>query len=414
MEDLQKITWTEENKLRFTTSDFDTFIEWCFHQQASDIYIESGEVLAMKLYGEVVEVGEKIITYEEISEILETHYQPAAQTLMQSGQELNFQHSILLEDESLIRFRVNATACQASGGSRHGAEIVLRTIPGVIPTCEDLGIGEELKAACNAKYGIILVTGPTGSGKSTTIAGFINHIAQNRSDHILTYENPIEFDLKMIPNRKARIVQSEIPAHLEDYKLAVANSLRRSPDVILYGEARDKKTIEACILEAQTGHLVLTTVHTNGVPPTIARMADEFDARERKSITIKLIDCVQMIVHQRLYRKLTGGRVAIREYLIFTEKMRRQLQTCLLKREDIGTDILELLNEHGRPLLTDGKEAFAKGLLDFGEYIKIVGAVGSLSDLDIVPEVARELLSKNVINEQTFETWIEEYNTAVA
>tara|TARA_R110002073_G_scaffold336519_1_gene534647 strand:+ start:3219 stop:4460 length:1242 start_codon:yes stop_codon:yes gene_type:complete len=406
---MDTIFWENEDPIRFTKEHFDEYIQWCFDNGASDIIIESGEVLGAKIHGQVADVGKRLLRYEEVSEILRNIYQSAAPALLKSGEELNFQYSVLRSDDTLIRFRVNATACQGALGADEGVELVLRTIPGDVPTYKDLDIEKEIMDACSSKYGIILITGPTGSGKSTTIAAMLRMIAETQRVHIITYESPIEFDLKSIPNRKARVIQSEVPANLKNYRIATANSLRRAPDIILFGEGKDKETISACIRESQTGHLVFSTVHTNNVPMTISRMVDEFEPSERRGTTAKLVDAMRMIVHQRLYPKIGGGRVAIREFLVFTDEMRRHLQMCLLSKDDLGSDIQELLEKHGKPLLRDAQNKFTEGLIDLSQYTSIVNEVGTLKDMEIVPRVANNLLLKGVIDLELFNSWISEY-----
>jgi defect in organelle trafficking protein DotB len=410
---MSNLFWPDENPVRFSPENFNVFVQWCFEQGASDIIIEAGEVLGAKIHGEVWNVGKKLIRYEEVTEILRTTYQAASAALLKSGEELNYQYSVLRSDDSIVRFRVNVTACQGGLGASDGIEMVLRTIPGDIPDHVALGIEPEIMEACDSKYGIILITGPTGSGKSTSIAAMLKHIAVTKPVHIITYESPIEFDLKSIPNRKARVIQSEVPAHLKNYRIATANSLRRAPDVILFGEARDRETIAACIRESQTGHLVFSTVHTNSVSMTISRMVDEFEASERKGATSKLVDAVRAIVHQRLVAKLGGGRVAIREYLVLTDEMRRHLQMCLMTKDDLGRDIQILLEKHGKPLLVDVKDKFRKGLIDLAQYASIVIEIGTKDDMELVPEVAKSLLEKGLINQETFNAWMSEVEEVI-
>ena len=411
---MSQLTWEGEDPRRFTKEKFDEYLLWCFDNGASDILIEVGEVLGAKIDGEIKRVGQRILSYEEISEILIEIDQHASPTLIKSGEPLDFRYAVLRElsetEEELIRFRVNATGCEPPYGAKDGLEIVLRTIPGTVPHYEDLGIPEEIMAACSAKYGIILITGPTGSGKSTSIAAMLREIVETRPVHLITYESPIEFNLKSIPNRKAWVVQSEVPGHISDFRVATANSLRRAPDIILFGEGRDKETISACIRESQTGHLVLTTVHTNDVPGTISRMVDEFEPSERRGTTAKLVDAMRMIVHQRLYPRLGGGRVAIREYLSFSDEMRRHLQMCLLGKDDLGTDIREQLEKNGRPLLTDAIEHFRAGNLDLSQYALIVNEVGNPErDMAIVADVANELYAAGKIDKELFDSWMKEF-----
>lgn len=411
---MSELTWEGEDLRRFTKEKFDEFLLWSFDNGASDIFIEAGAALAVKVDGAVAWVGQRVVSYEEVAEILIEIDQHASPTLIKSGEELNFRYAVLREisptEDELVRFRVNATGCEPNFGSKDGVEIVIRTIPATVPHHKDLGIPEEIIKACDSKFGIMLMTGPTGSGKSTSIAAMLRHVIETRPQHLITYESPIEFNLKSIENPKALVIQTEVPGNLTDYRVATANSLRRAPDILLFGEGRDKETISACIRESQTGHLVFSTIHTNDVSGTITRMVDEFDPSERRGTTAKLIDALRGIIHQRLYPRLSGGRIAIREYLLFTDAMRRHLQMCLLNKDDISSDIRELLVKEGKPLLEDAKSIFRSGNIDLGVYASIVIEVGDTDvDMGIVPEVAASLHSNGTIDKETFDSWIKEY-----
>lgn len=406
--------WEAENLLHFTRVEFDEFLVWAFNHGASDILIESGEVLGLIKDGYVVDVGRKVLRYEELAGILSDVYQPASQSMLKSGKDLNFAYGILRDDDSLIRFRVNATSVQGGGGAEHSVEIVLRTIPSVVPDYKQLGLPIEVVRASKAEYGIILITGPTGSGKSTTVAALLRDIIETNPININTYESPIEFDLKSVPNRKARIKQTEIPTGLHDYTTAVENSLRRAQKVVLFGEAREKAIFEACIREAETGHLVFTTVHANDVPSTISRFVGMFTGEESASIENKLAGTLRMILNQRLYPKRGGGRVAIREYLIFDDEMRRHLQMTALKPGAFNAELMRLVAEKGVPMLRDAKKHFSEGTLPLGQYAGIVSEVGSIKDLDIVPDVAEKLLSQNIIDKPLYDQWLSEYNEAIS
>lgn len=405
---MENIIWEDENLLRFKKEDFERFLEWSFDLEASDILIESGQKLAVMLNDDVYEVGRRPILYAELMEILQKAYQPAAPTIV-AREDIDFAYSILRDDNSIIRFRVNATSCQGSHGSSKGVEIVLRTIASEPVDHQKLGIEKDIIDVCDSSSGLILVTGPTGSGKTTIIASLLKHLCQTKRKHIICYEDPIEFDLKSVPNRKSRVVQSEVGNHLSTFVRSVRNSLRRAPHIVFFGESRDKETIRGCIREAQTGHLVLTTLHTTSISIAIARMADEFGYEERKSIAGKLVDSIRLIVNQRLINNMNGGRTAIREYLVFTEKMRRHLEMCLLKKDDVTHDVHLLLQEHGQPLLSDVKNKFKEGCFDLTEYVQIVTEVGAPSDMDIVPEVALDLRAKGIIDSDTYDSWVQEY-----
>ena len=395
--------------LAFRKDHFENYLEWAFDQGASDILLESGERVGMIKDGYVRDAGNKILRFEELIGILSEVYQPASQSLLKSAKDLNFAYSLLRENDEIIRFRVNATAVQPSGGAESGLEIVLRTIPGVVPHYKDLDLPEEVISASKAEFGIVLVTGPTGSGKSTSAVAMIRDIAEQKPININTYESPIEFDLKSIPNRLARIKQTEIPTGLEDYNVAVANSLRRAQKVVFFGEARQKEIFEACIREAETGHMVLTTVHANDVPSTISRITGEFSATQARAIESKLAGTLRLILNQRLYPKRGGGRVAIREYLVFTDEMRRHLQMSTLKPGMFNQEVMQLVNSAGVSMLSDATRHFKSGVLPLVQFASIVNEVGSIKDLDIIPEVAESLRDSNVIDPDEFGEWIREY-----
>lgn len=409
---MNNLMWQDEPRIGFSRTDFDKFVEWSFDVGASDILIESGELLALKINGNVVEVSKKAISSANLKEVLSSIYLPAADAILKNGDELNFKYQILRDDNSFIRFRLNATACQGGEGVQDGIELVIRTIPGEVPHYKALSIQKELMKAITSDVGIFFVTGPTGSGKSTSLAAMMREIIETQQKHIITYESPIEFDLKSIPNKRSRIIQSEIPNNLKDYRIATANSLRRAPDVILFGEGRDKVTIAACILEAQTGHFVMTTLHANNCSLAFSRMADEFEASERKGIITKLIDATKGIMHQRLYPKIGGGRVAIREYIIFDMALKRHLHVQLAKGFDISSEMEKIVTTHGLPLLGDAFEKFKEGMIDLDSYAQIVAEVGQPSDLDCVPDVAADLLSKEIITEDIYNEWMESIEDA--
>jgi defect-in-organelle-trafficking protein DotB len=174
---------------------------------------------------------------------------------------------------------------------------------------------------------MVLVTGGTGSGKSTLLSSCIRHVIEqeNANSKIVTYEAPIEFIYDNIKTPSSIVSQSEVPRHVKSFSSGIESALRRKPDIILIGEARDRETIESSILAAQTGHMLYTTTHTNGVVETIRRLVSVFSSEEQESIVLDLISSIKMIVTQRLVPKITEGRLAIREYLVFTKDVKDQL-----------------------------------------------------------------------------------------
>jgi twitching motility protein PilT len=190
---------------------------------------------------------------------------------------------------------------------------VFRTIPSKIPSVEDLGLSKQVLELCHLTKGLVLVTGPTGSGKSTTLAGMIDYINRTRTDHIITIEDPIEF---VHPNKKCLVNQREVGVHTQGFKRALRAALREDPDIVLVGEMRDLETIAIAIETAETGHLVFGTLHTSTAPSTIDRVIDQFPADRQSQIRVMLSESLKGVISQTLLKRKGGGRVAAYEILI--------------------------------------------------------------------------------------------------
>src|SRR6185295_16251996 len=215
------------------------------------------------------------------------------------------------------RFRVNVFA------QRGSYSVVLRVIPNKIPTVEELGIPPQLNEIGNERNGIVLVTGPTGSGKSTTLAAIINKINQDNAIHIITIEDPIEY---LHPHVKSTINQREVGADTQTFALALRAALRQAPKVILVGEMRDVETISIALEASETGHLVLSTLHTIDAAKTIDRIVGVFPKNEERSIRTRFSQSFKWIVSQRLIPKNTGGRIAICEILRSNSRTKEYVQ----------------------------------------------------------------------------------------
>jgi twitching motility protein PilT len=213
------------------------------------------------------------------------------------------------EIEGLARFRSNVFA------DRKGPGAVFRVIPSKILTAEQLNLSPAILQLCMLNKGLVLVTGPTGSGKSTTLCAMIDHINRNRQDHIITIEDPIEF---VHPNQKCLINQREVHTHTESFKAALRAALREDPDIVLVGELRDLETVAIAIETAETGHLVFGTLHTTTAASTVDRVVDQFPADRQEQIRIMLSESLRGVIAQNLCRKIGGGRIAALEVLIAT------------------------------------------------------------------------------------------------
>jgi twitching motility protein PilT len=216
------------------------------------------------------------------------------------------------EVQGLARFRSNIFA------DRKGPGAVFRVIPADILTAEQLGLSPAVLQLCRLNKGLVLVTGPTGSGKSTTLCAMIDYINRTRPDHIITIEDPIEF---VHPNKKCLINQREVHTHTDSFKDALRAALREDPDIILVGELRDLETVSIAIETAETGHLVFGTLHTTTAASTVDRVIDQFPPDRQAQIRVMLSESLRGVISQTLCRKIGGGRVAALEILISTLAM---------------------------------------------------------------------------------------------
>ncbi len=255
------------------------------------------------------------------------------------------------EIEGLARFRVNVF------WQKKGLGAVLRTIPSEILTADQLGLPDAVRKMCMLTKGLVLVTGPTGSGKSTTLAAMVDLINESRADHILTIEDPIEFVHK---NKKCLVNQREIGTSTKSFANALRAALREDPDVILVGEMRDKETIELGITAAETGHLVFGTLHTNSAPKTVDRIIDVFPADQQEQIRAMLAESLKGVVSQVLLRKKGGkGRCAAMEIMIGTSAVANLVRENKIHQipsiiQTGKKDGMQLLDQHILEFLMSG------------------------------------------------------------
>ncbi|MCL4168417.1 UNVERIFIED_CONTAM: hypothetical protein GTU68_035628, partial [Idotea baltica] len=221
------------------------------------------------------------------------------------------------EVPGVARFRVNAF------NQNRGVGAVFRTIPSKVLTMEDLDMGQVFKDVSMVPRGLVLVTGPTGSGKSTTLAAMIDYVNDNRYDHILTIEDPIEF---VHESKKCLVNQREVHRDTHGFNEALRSALREDPDIILVGELRDLETIRLALTAAETGHLVFGTLHTTSAAKTIDRVIDVFPAEEKDMVRSMLSESLQAVISQTLMKRATGGRVAAHEIMIGTPAIRNLIR----------------------------------------------------------------------------------------
>ncbi len=346
---------------RFEQKNVDDLLVFCHRLGASDITIQTGEPIVVEIHGRIHKITKRKLANTEAGDILNALYGPNGTTQIMRGTDLDTHYEVRPTRNERFRYRVNGVGCYVEG--HEGIQITLRTIPSMPPELSTLNLPQPILDAMAPQQGIVYITGATGSGKSTLLASIIRRLAEEEKGNrkILTYEAPIEFVYDNIIMPSSLVAQSEIPRHLPSFAEGVRNALRRKPHLILVGEARDPETISAALEAALTGHPVYTTLHTNGVAETIRRLVGSFPQEERLGRTIDIVETVRLIVWQRLVPSVDGKRIALREYLVFSEEIRDKLLDS--DPENITQTTRQLLLEHGQPMLTDVEVKFKEGLL---------------------------------------------------
>jgi twitching motility protein PilT len=280
------------------------FLRTLVESGSSDLHLRVGEPPITRKAGVMKRFeGHEALTIDEMEALLFSIMPDRNKTEFGETNDTDFAYEIL----DLARFRCNVLR------DRHGPAAVFRVIPTKVQTAEELGLSEEVQKLCFLTKGLVLVTGPTGSGKSTTLAAMIDLINRKRTDHIITIEDPIEF---VHPNKSCVITQRQVALHTESFKRALRAALREDPDIVLVGEMRDLETVAIAIETAETGHLVFGTLHTTTAASTVDRIIDQFPADRQSQIRVMLSESLKGVVAQILCKKIGGGRVAVREILL--------------------------------------------------------------------------------------------------
>lgn len=281
-----------------------TFLELVVQQKGSDLHLSSGHAPRIRLYGDLIPVKYRDLGADETMALL---YETMTDDI-RSAFEQRYSIDYAYEIPGLARFRVNALR------HLHGLGAVFRVIPQTVRALEELSVPQSLPSLCREKNGLILVTGPTGSGKSTTLAAMLDYINRTRKGHIITIEDPVEF----IHRRKGCLIsQREVGVHTPSFATALHSALREDPDVILVGELRDLETMSLAVTAAEMGLLVFATLHTNGAAATVDRVINVFPAEEQPRIRSMLSTSLRSVISQQLIRRADGrGQAVACEVLI--------------------------------------------------------------------------------------------------
>src|SRR3989449_1046914 len=272
---------------------------------SSDLHLRVGEPPLFRTHGEIKRQSGTGLSVNDLELLVLSIMPERNRGEWKETGDTDFAYEIA----NLARFRVNAAR------DRKGPVAVFRVIPARVVTVEEMGLSDDVQKLCYLKKGLVLVTGPTGSGKSTTLCALIDLVNRTRSDHIITIEDPIEF---VHENKKCLITQRQVHVHTESFKSALRAALREDPDIVLVGEMRDLETIAIAIETAETGHLVFGTLHTTTAASTVDRIIDQFPADRQAQIRIMLSESLKGVIAQTLCKKSGGGRVAAREILLTT------------------------------------------------------------------------------------------------
>ncbi|MEL6429490.1 MAG: type IV pilus twitching motility protein PilT [Planctomycetota bacterium] len=339
---------------------------------ASDLHMTSTVKPQFRLHGDIVPVEECAeIQPEQMRQILKEFTPEKNWKEYEECNDTDFAYYL----PGVARFRVNLFL------DNRGPGAVFRTIPEEILTCDQLGLPQAVRDLCFLSKGLVVVTGPTGSGKSTTLAAMVDHINKHRSDHILTIEDPIEFVHR---DQRCLINQREVGGHTASFKRALKAALREDPDIVLVGEMRDLETIEIAIETAETGHLVFGTLHTTTAMSTVDRIIDQFPADRQAQIRTMLSSSLKGVIAQTLCKKVGGGRTAALEILIANNAISSLIREgkthqIMSSMQMGGKEGMRLLNDSLAALVAEGTvapdEAYIKAV-DKGGLVSAMNARG--------------------------------------
>ncbi len=338
--------------------DISQLLAFGVEQGASDCHLSAGEPPMIRIHGDLKKLDSPPLTKEQVHALVYDIMSDLQRKTFEETRECDFSFEL----GNIARFRVNVFM------QRKGEGAVFRTIPTKILTLEELGMPPILKQLCEKEKGLILVTGPTGSGKSTTLAAMIDYLNNSFEGHILTVEDPIEF---VHPSKKCLVNQRELGLHTQSFANALRSALREDPDAILVGEMRDLETIQLALTAAETGHIVFGTLHTSSAPKTVDRVIDVFPPNQQAQIRAQFAESIEAVLTQTLLKKKGGGRVAALEIMTGTTAIRNLIREAKIhqipgtmqvsQKDGMQTMDMALQNLVSRGLVTR-EEAQAKSM----------------------------------------------------
>ncbi len=336
---------------------FESLLREQVRRGAADLHLRVGEPPILRLGGDLIRIEEQpILSDADVTRMVRSIMPAKNQAEFDEHWDTDFAHEIT----GVSRFRVNVLR------DRNGPAAVIRTIASHTVTVEEMGITPEVQQLCSLTKGLVLVTGPTGSGKSTTLCALVDLINRSRHDHIITIEDPIEF---VHQSKKCLITQRQVGVHTQSFKSALRAALREDPDIILVGELRDLETIAIALETAETGHLVFGTLHTSTAASTINRIVDQFPADRQDQIRVMLAESLKGVISQTLCKKIGGGRIAAREILLVNKAVSSmiregktvQINNIIQTQKKLGMETLnDALLNLVKSKTVDAEEAYVK------------------------------------------------------
>ncbi len=375
------------------TQDLDDLLKYALEKNASDLFVKANSVPCLRVNGRIVHTDFPVLTIAEAHRLCYSKMSARQQAIFEQHHEMD----LAFEVEDILRIRMNVY------NQRGATAGVCRLIPKGIKSLEELGIPPKVKDFCQHRSGLVLVTGPTGCGKTTTLASMIDLINQNRSVNIITVEDPIEFTH---PDKTAIVSQREIGIDTDNFQQALRHILRQAPDIILIGEMRDIETMNVALQAAETGHLVFATVHTSSAAETLDRISNMFQPHERPMLWLRLAVSLRGVISQKLVPRADGdGRICSVEVMEVTPTISKLLEEG--KSDEIYTAIRQagleaywgmqtmnqcLLEFYKRNLISE-KDALASSGV-FSEMKQLIRSANTRGDVDAVNSPAANTAPK--------------------
>jgi len=293
--------------------NLEDYFKIAIEKKASDLHLVAGSFPALRIEGELIKIGEKMVDENELESAIMSLIFGRGREKFKRDKELDISQEFLGQ-----RFRINLHYQEGKIG------LTARLVPAKVPSPEEIGFDEVIYSLTHLQDGLVIVTGPSGAGKSTTLAVMIDIINAERRSHIITIEDPIEY---LFEEKQSIIEQRELGVDTKSFATALKHALRQDPNVIMVGEMRDLETISAALTAAETGHLVLSTLHTHTAPEAITRIADAFPGHQHQQILSQLSLSLRAVITQQLLPRVDGGRVAAREILINNSAVANLIKT---------------------------------------------------------------------------------------